>query len=88
MGLDSFFYATIVVAWTVVFIPYAITNKRYKLLGIVGAMMLCAQVFVAVYLGHRQFPFNYLVGVFNFGLSLVIGYFVYYFESERAWRKP
>jgi hypothetical protein len=84
MGLDIIFYATIVVAWTVVFIPYVITHKKYKLLGLVGAAMLCAQVFVAVYLGHRQFPFNYLAGVFNFCLSLVIGYFVYYFESKRT----
>lgn len=88
LEFDDFFNATILIAWAGWFIPYALREKRFALLGLSGAIMLIAEVIISMHFAHREFPFNFLAGVFIFTLGLCFGFAVYFFESKNHEEEP
>jgi Ca2+/Na+ antiporter len=84
MDLDfsNIFNATIGVYWAVFFIPRMLKEKKYKLLGLVNAVMLVIQIVLFMHHATRDFPFNFLAGVASFCLGNFIGYCMYVYETK------
>ena len=83
MELHNIFNATVTVAWAVFFVPYAIEEEKFRLLGLVSAPMLITQITISMNVAPWEFPFNFLVGVSNFCFGLLVGYCMYLYESRK-----
>lgn len=82
MDFDNVFNASVLVFWSVLLVPYALKEKRYRLLGSTGAVMLIAEIFISMHFAHREFPFNFFAGVASFLFGLIVGYVIYFIERK------
>ncbi len=80
---DNFFNATVTVVWGIFFIPYALREKKIKLLGLVSSAMLIAQIVISMHYATHEFPWNFLAGVSTFCFGLFVGYLMYLYESKK-----
>ena len=82
MELDNIFNGTILVLWAILLIPYALREDKKWMIGLTGAIILVIEVTLAMHYSHREYPYNFLVGILSFLIALSAGFAYYFFHSK------